>query len=467
MRERESSSLHLAFLILSDALLVNAGYILAFKIRFTVIPAANFNDYVRLIPWIAFLTIILFRIYGLYFIERKSFGELFFSTVLSVFVLNVFVMALTFFYRGFAFPRSVFIIGAIFQVVLISFVRYITLHIIKKIHGVQKVLLIGNKQEAFKIARKFQDIEKGWFDVKYMVCEEDIDTIMGAISLADIVCLCPGVSQELKSEITVAALEKRKKVMVIPELYEVLLSKTKVTGLDDTPVFELVDLNLSREQKILKRAFDIIASFLGLVILSPLILLVALLIKLTSEGPVFYYQERVGEYGRTFKVCKFRTMIKDAEKYTGPVLATENDPRITPLGRILRTFRIDEIPQLFNVLKGEMSIVGPRPERPVFVNQFKKENPHYKYRHLVKPGITGLAQVLAKYKTSADDKLRYDLYYIRNYSFLLDLIIIFLTIKAILTRESSSGVDEAEEVEDLLNGIKVLTHNEIAATKDK
>lgn len=467
MRYREFSGLHLALLILSDALLVNAGYILAFKMRFDVIPAANYHDYVRLIPWIMFLTVVLFRIYGLYFVERKGFGELFFSTVLSVFVLNIFVMALTFFYRGFAFPRSVFIIGAVFQVILISLSRYITLYIVKKIHGVQKVLLIGNKDEALKIARKFRDIEKGWFDAKYVICDEDIENIKEAISLADIVCLCPGVSDDLKSEITIAALEKRKKVMIIPDLYEVLLSKTRVTRIDDTPVFELVDLNLSRDQKILKRTFDIVASFLGLLVLSPLMVIVALLIKLTSEGPVFYYQERVGEHGKTFKVCKFRTMIKDAEKYTGPVLATENDPRITPVGRILRAFRIDEIPQLFNVLKGEMSLVGPRPERPVFVKQFKEENPYYKYRHLVKPGITGLAQVLAKYKTSPDDKLRYDLYYIRNYSFLWDLRILLLTIKAVLTRESSKGVIEDDDLYDLEKAIKILTSNEIAAAKEK
>lgn len=467
MRYKELRGLHLAMLIFSDAFLVNVSYILAFNLRFDVIPQANYNDYVRLIPWIVFLTIILFRIYGLYYIERKGFGELFFSTILSVFLLNVFVMALTFFYRGFAFPRSVFIIGAGFQILLISLSRYIALYIIKKIHGVQKVLLIGNKDEALKIARKFWEVEKGWFEARYVVSDEDIENIKEAISLADIICFCPGVTEDLKSEITVAALEKRKKVMIIPELFEVLMSKMSITSIDDTPVFELVDLNLSRDQKILKRVFDIIVSSLGIILLSPLMVIVALIIKLTSEGPVFYYQERVGEYGKTFKVCKFRTMIKDAEKYTGPVLATENDPRITPVGRFLRAFRIDEIPQLFNVLKGEMSLVGPRPERPIFVEQFKEKYPYYKYRHLVKPGITGLAQVLAKYKTSPDDKLRYDLYYIRNYSFLLDLRIILLTIKAVLTRESSSGIIEDDDGYDLEKAIKVLTSSEIAAAKEK
>jgi len=138
------------------------------------------------------------------------------------------------------------------------------------------------------------------------------------------------------------------------------------------PFFELIDLTLTREQVITKRLFDIIASTFGLILVSPLMLMIALLIKVTSPGPIFYTQERVGLYGKTFKLYKFRTMIDGAEKYTGPVLAKENDPRITPIGKFLRATRLDELPQLLNVLNGEMSLVGPRPERPYFVNQFKK-----------------------------------------------------------------------------------------------
>jgi lipopolysaccharide/colanic/teichoic acid biosynthesis glycosyltransferase len=138
------------------------------------------------------------------------------------------------------------------------------------------------------------------------------------------------------------------------------------------------------------------------------------------------------------------------------------------VGRILRATRFDELPQLINVLKGEMSIVGPRPERPYFVQQFKKENPNYKYRHIVKPGITGLAQVLAKYSTNVEDKLRYDLIYIRNYSFLLDLRILFLTLKVIFMRESSKGIEDLEDdMEALLPEIKLITHDKIAAARDK
>lgn len=250
-------------------------------------------------------------------------------------MIMVFTMALTFFFRGFAFPRSVFAIGAILHVGLVTFWKYLTLLLIKHLHGVQKVIMIGSKDEALNIAQKFKDISSGWFETKYIMESDDINTIREAISMVDIVCLCPGLSQELKSKVSVMALEKRKKILLIPDLYEIFLAKSIYTEIDDKPVFELIDLTLTREQIVVKRFFDILISALGLIIATPLIFIIALLIKITSTGPVFYTQERVGLYGKTFKLYKFRTMIDGAEKYTGPVLATENDPRITPIGRIL------------------------------------------------------------------------------------------------------------------------------------
>ncbi len=173
----------------------------------------------------------------------------------------------------------------------------------------------------------------------------------------------------------------------------------------------------------------------GLIILLPFMIIIAILIKLDSPGPVFYTQERVGLKGRRFKIIKFRSMVKDAEKYTGPVFAKEKDPRITKIGRFLRKFGFDEFPQLFNVLKGDMYLIGPRPERPYFVEKMKEVIPYYDLRHTVKPGITGWAQVNYKYGDSIEDgknKLEYDLYYIRNRSLFLDLVIIFSTLKRMI-----------------------------------
>lgn len=192
-----------------------------------------------------------------------------------------------------------------------------------------------------------------------------------------------------------------------------------------------------KRSEILKRAkrlFDIITSFVVLILTFPICLLVALAIKLDSRGPVFYQQERVGEDEKIFRLIKFRSMRVDAEE-NGPVWAESNDRRVTRIGRLIRKIRLDEIPQLYNVLKGEMSFVGPRPERPHFVNLLKNEIPFYSERHVVKPGITGWAQISYRYGASKEDaleKLKYDLYYIKHMSVLLDLIILFETVKIVL-----------------------------------
>jgi sugar transferase (PEP-CTERM system associated) len=189
-----------------------------------------------------------------------------------------------------------------------------------------------------------------------------------------------------------------------------------------------------------KRGLDLLAASLGVVLAAPVMLLVAAAIRLSSDGPALYHQERVGRHGRPFTVHKFRSMRMDAEATTGAVWASTDDPRITPLGRFLRRTRLDELPQLWNVLKGDMSFVGPRPERPEFVHQLTEEIPYYGQRHVVRPGLTGWAQVRYTYGASVEDalmKLQYDLYYIKNLSLALDLYIIFSTIKTVVLRRGA------------------------------
>jgi sugar transferase (PEP-CTERM system associated) len=192
--------------------------------------------------------------------------------------------------------------------------------------------------------------------------------------------------------------------------------------------------------KFIKRLVGFVLSLVMLVLLSPLLAIVAIAIKLDSKGPMLFSQERVGEDGKTFKVYKFRSMREDAEAVSGPVWAEEDDPRITRVGRIIRKLRIDELPQLWNVLKGDMSIVGPRPERPFFVEKLKTKIPYYKERFAVKPGVTGWAQVKYAYGATEEDaleKLKYDLYYIKNMSLFMDLMVIFHTVKIVLLGRGS------------------------------
>jgi sugar transferase (PEP-CTERM system associated) len=218
------------------------------------------------------------------------------------------------------------------------------------------------------------------------------------------------------------------------EFYEHLTGKLQVESLRPSSLIFSDGFRKSKLTMGVKRAIGFSCSLIGLVLLSPLILIISILIKTNSRGTVFYRQARVGENGKVFKLIKFRSMINNAE-VNGPVWADQNDNRVTRIGRWMRKWRLDEIPQMFNVLKGDMSFVGPRPERPFFIEQLRREIPFYNQRFYVKPGITGWAQIKYRYGASKEDaleKLKYDLYYIKNLSSLFDMIIIFETIKVVL-----------------------------------
>ena len=223
--------------------------------------------------------------------------------------------------------------------------------------------------------------------------------------------------------------------------YEQVVGKIPVENLRPSWLVFKSGFNISRNVFLKQRILSICLSITLLILTSPFILLAAILIKLDSRGPVFYKQERVGRNGCVFKLVKFRSMIQDAEKETGAVWSTPgDDKRVTRIGRLLRRTRIDELPQIYNVLRGDMDMVGPRPERPVFVEQLSKEISYYPLRHVVKPGITGWAQVNYGYASNVEhtiEKLQYDLFYIKNLSFTLDIMVIFETIKTVLVRKGS------------------------------
>ena len=227
-----------------------------------------------------------------------------------------------------------------------------------------------------------------------------------------------------------------------PKLFDILIRSSGEMNLFDSPLLLSKNDGLQIEQKIVKRLLDIAISAVGLLITSPLFLLIAISIKCTDRGPVFYKQKRLTQGGKEFKIYKFRTMIQDAEKGGRAVLARDEDDRILPVGKILRRLRLDELPQLWNILKGDMSMVGPRPERPELMAEIVEEIPEFVYRLKVKAGLTGYAQVYGKYNTTAYDKLKLDLTYIRNYSIFLDLKLILMTPKVMFLKESTEGVKE-------------------------
>jgi exopolysaccharide biosynthesis polyprenyl glycosylphosphotransferase len=222
-------------------------------------------------------------------------------------------------------------------------------------------------------------------------------------------------------------------MMMVPDILELMTSQVQIKHIEGIPFLGIKSPTLSTWNFIVKRTFDLMIASLILVLASPLFILIAIFIKLDSKGPVFYVQERVGLDGEVFKVIKFRSMHTDAEQSSGPVWSQPNDPRTTRLGRFLRRFSFDELPQLLNVLKGDMSIVGPRPERPHFVEKFKKQVPRYLERHRVKTGMTGWAQVNGlRGNASIAERTKYDIYYIEHWSLVFDLKIILKTMHAVL-----------------------------------
>jgi len=313
-----------------------------------------------------------------------------------------------------------------------------------------KVLIVGSSHEARKIARDllyYQPLRyelKGFLDdlghkpgksivqpkilrdynqLQEIVERENIDKVV--VAMSD----CRG---KLPMETLLACKLRGVEVEEGATFYEQACSKIMLENLRPSWLIFSPGFSVPPHLSFLKRLADILLSVLGLLCAAPLMVVVALLIKMDSRGPVFYRQKRVGQHGQPFILNKFRSMRNDAEASTGPIFTDKGDPRITRVGRVLRTTRVDELPQLLNILKGEMSFMDPRPERPFFVEQFDKEIPYYNQRLSVKPGLTGWAQVSYAYGASAEDaveKLRLDLFYIKNISLILDLSILMRTLK--------------------------------------
>ena len=285
-------------------------------------------------------------------------------------------------------------------------------------------------------------------DDKYQICEvisykSRMEDIKKKIDQYDAVVLGDMPSHERNLLLKYCYMSEIRTYSV-PKISDVLLRSSDELNIFDTPLMLSRNIGLSIEQEWIKRAEDVLIASLMFVLFSPIFLIAAIGIKCTDNGHVFYKQERLTKNGKKFMIYKFRTMIVDAEKTSGPVLATDKDPRVLPIGKVLRATRLDELPQIVNILKGEMSVVRTRPERPDIAAEIEKDVPEFSYRLKVKSGLTGYAQVYGKYNTTFYDKLKLDLMYIRKYSLLLDLKLILMTPKIMFLKESTEGVVEGK-----------------------
>lgn len=398
-------------------------------------------------------TLVYMYIFSLITTVNYSFSELIYVVLVTFFLSSVFLHI----FLSVVFDHSLlleeFFVLFIFQYVLLISWK-VTMKILTSIFRDEvTVILIGSHEETEEIAFKILSSRKE--RVKIIgVYNEITSTIFPNIELVDKVIVGNSVYHSIKHELISYSLKHNKTVFLIPEIYDIAVNHSRLIQFDDAPMFEVSKLGLTFGQKRRKRIADIFASSMALLVLSPVFLVVAILIKLQDGGQVFYKQLRLTRNGKEFYVIKFRSMIMNAEKHTGAVFALDKDPRITALGRFLRKTRLDEIPQFINVLKGDMSMIGPRPERPEFYDLYERDIPEFRQRLTVKAGISGLAQVLSNYSTTPADKLIYDLKYIREYSILLDLKIAFQTVRIIFSSSAARGLMSKEELSNKYEAIK-------------
>lgn len=444
-----------------DSILVILSVYLAFLVMFGFNPPEiNIDPFIDIIPFIVISYLIFMYVYGLNDILKKGMGEIIYSIILTVISLFITTAFITFFARGFSYPRSVLIISPFIQFIVLVIWRHIVWKLKRIQHGVKDSLIVGDKSLEH-LTKKILSKQSDLYNIKY-ICSSNCKSLNKYLENVDVVFICNDVDYNVKSSIVDKCLGDRKSVYIIPDIYEIAILNSKLNRADDIPMFKVQKLGLTFEQKIFKRILDVIISLIGIILTSPLMIIACICIKLTDKGDIFFKQERVTENEKKFNVLKFRTMVMNAEKLTGPVLAGEEDPRITKIGKIMRATRIDELPQFFNILLGDMSVVGPRPERPFFIEKFKEEIPDFKYRTIVKAGLTGLAQVMGKYTTTPEDKVRYDIIYIKNYSLWLDIKLILQTIKIMFMKESSEGLKKEETLLELMEKEK----SEIVIDKD-
>ena len=371
------------------------------------------------------------------------------SQVMTIFVVDVIELfiscAITGQFRFFPQFLWRYLLLGIVQSVVIIFLTIFLVDLYRKLFKPQQILEVygGDSCENTEFMNTRPD--------KYHI----VDSISVDVGLNEIVSilnkyeaiLLNDIPSEDKNDILKECFRIGKRVYFTPKISDIIGKNSEDINLFDTPLFLCRNSGISGGQRILKRIFDLFFSILALIVFSPIFVLVAVAIKLEDRGPVFYKQDRVTIGGKVFGIVKFRSMIEDSEKDGKPIPAGEDDNRITKVGRFIRATRIDELPQLINIIAGDMSIVGPRPERVEHVEKYTQDIPEFAFRLKVKGGLTGVAQVFGKYNTSPLNKLKMDLYYITNYSLLLDLQIIFETIKILVQKESTEGFSKEKQEE--------------------
>ena len=367
--------------------------------------------------------------------------EIFLSQLFSLLCVNVisyFQLALIHGNLIWPVPFFIMMLG---QLVFQGFWIWLTNRIYRKISPPRKLLLIYGEHSIEDILSKFGTRQDKYTVVKCMNLEEGADALLDEVEKGYDGVVLWDIPTSVRNKLLKYCYSRSIRIDMMPKIPDVIIKGSEQLHLFDTPILLTRECALTIEQRIIKRMIDVVCALILLVIASPFMLITALVIKLYDKGPVLYKQVRCTQNGREFRILKFRSMRVDAEKDGVARLASKNDSRITPVGKFIRAVRIDELPQLINILKGEMSFIGPRPERPEIIKQYLEEMPEFAFRLKVKAGLAGYAQVYGKYNTTPYDKLKLDLTYIENYSVWLDIKLMLLTLKILFEPDSTEGVD--------------------------
>lgn len=435
---------------LYELILFGSYYISLLLNLFNGYDVRNFEAFWMTIPWLMFFAIFVFLFVGLFSTVNKSKSENIAIISIAVTFLTVLYMALAFMLRSFALPRTVILMAFLIQLFSFILVKLFFLRLIRVLKGKRKIMIVGPIKDKEMLVSKIITSRVYKERLTYYVDPRTQPAFLKYVDRVEKIYLSDMVENSVKDKIITHCISMDKSLYMIPKTFEIAIFNSSLIQVSDIPMFRIESLYLSKERMIMKRIFDLVLAISMLVVLLPIMAIVALLIIATEGRPVLYKQERVTINNERFTLYKFRSMRKDAEKATGAIWATENDPRVTSLGRFLRKFWLDELPQLFNVLKGDMSLVGPRPERPFFIDQFSKDIPDFQYRLSVKAGVTGLAQVLGKYATTPENKIKFDLLYIKNSSLMFDVKILFETLKKIIIGTLKRGENKDLSYSEIL-----------------
>ncbi len=440
---------------LSDALAVACAFIFSFWLRFHSgllrVPKGipRFSSYLVVIPFLLFVHLVYFSYQGFYRfkLRRNRLDDLFLVMLNSA--ASAFTILLLFSYlksyRFIAFEIShVFL--AVYAPVAVLFIflcRALMFRAFRRValkrNGVSRVLIAGQGDLAAMTAANLARYGHFGLEVSGFLAPrpgpgvlggyDELEAVAGKLGITDLFVAMPLSEYTAIMKLIESGNNLLVDIHLVPDILQLASLKAGLEHIEGLPVINLGDIPLEGWPALSKRLFDVLVSLVGLVVALPVMALTALLLKLDSRGPIFHRQTRLGLDGRVFTIIKFRTMVREAEKRTGPIWSPRNDPRVTRVGRVLRKLSIDELPQLINVLAGDMSLVGPRPERPELVERFKGSIPRYMLRHRVKAGMTGWAQVHGlRGNTPLDKRIEFDIFYIQNWTFRLDLEILFRTL---------------------------------------